>query len=172
MSLSTVAKYLSSLVRRCAPCLGLFILRQGQTRIFSSPKNPLQGEPAAREAQLVPQISLWRADYQRDRKKSHSIQSIAGSRWGFLRLEGLWDREHLCLRKTRDGATAEGNKRGMLLGRGRSGQRWKCRPRGTFLAGGGESSAVPQPRSEFVNVINLEVLLLPQVQLTLPSANP
>lgn len=51
-----------------------------------------------------------------------------------------------------------------------------------FFSGAGNAAGIgtvaqgqlqqAQPRSRFVNVINLEVLLLPQVQLTSPSANP
>lgn len=43
------------------------------------PPDQLQGEPAARGAQLVPQILGLCTDFQHDRKKSRSIKCIPGS---------------------------------------------------------------------------------------------
>lgn len=151
-----MAQYLSPLVQKMHAEPQPFSAQTGASPNLFISQNHLQGELAARETCALGFALVHRLTTQAG-IPFHPIRSLGCSEdsWGWV-----WDREHLSLQ------SLEGLKE----------TTWgaaECRsPQGSFLAGGEESSAAPQPYSQFVNVINLEVLLLPQVQLTSPSANP
>lgn len=167
-----MAKYLSSLIQKMSSAPALLYLQPGENTNLPISQNPPRGALAGRAAQLLPRISLLCSECHQDWKipfypmqwlrNSHPIQFVAGSQGCFGGRNGsgtgsTFPSPKLWL------VAGEGSSLGMLLELG-------------MLLGLGMLPTGhlrnPQPRCRFVNVINLEVLLLPQVQLTSPSANP
>lgn len=162
MSLSTVAKYLSSLVQKMRSAPWPFYPRtRANTNLFNPQKSTPGRTGCERSSGSCPRFHFCAQIIN----TTGRVPFRQIHRWVPVRFpeagRALAQRP-TSFRRAGGAPTAQG---AAWLGQERS-------PKGHLPPWRWGISAAPQPPSQFVNVINLEVLLLPQVQLTLPSANP